>query len=105
MQLISADIFEWEGKYHLAMVDGYSGMLFHNSMTNISSATVIQAYEKVFQMTGYPERIRSDNGRQFVSAQTVAYLTSKGIIAETSSPEFPSSNGHAEAAVKSIKRQ
>ena len=75
------------------------------ALTNISSTTVIQAYEKVFQMTGYPERICSDNGRQFVSAQAVAYLTSKGIIPEKSSPEFPSSNGHAEAAVKSIKRQ
>ena len=32
------------------------------------------------------------------------YLQSRGIQQETSSPEFPSSNGHAEAAVKSIKK-
>ena len=104
MQLISSDIFEWKGKYHLATVDGYSGMLFHSPMRNITSNSVIQALENIFKITGYPERLRSDNGRQFVSSETHDYLTSRGITQETSSPEFPSSNGHAEAAVKSIKR-
>ena len=60
--------------------------------------------EDIFKVTGYPERLRSDNGRQFVSEETLEYLQFRGIQQETSSPEFPSSNGHAEAAVKSIKK-
>ena len=104
MQLISSDIFEWEGKYHLATVDGYSGMLFHSPMRNITSNSVIQALENICKITVYPERLRSDNGWQFVSSETNDYLTSRGIKHETSSLEFLSSNGHAEAVVKSIKR-
>ena len=71
MQLMSSDIFEWEGKNHLATVDGFSGMLFHSYMKNITSNSVIKALEETF--TRYPERLRSDNGRQFVSEETSEY--------------------------------
>ena len=47
----------------------------------------------MFQITGHPERVRSDNGRQFVSVETVAYLHAKGVVPEMSSPEFLSSMG------------
>ena len=57
-------------------------------MRNITSQAVIQALEKVFRVTGYPEVLRSDNGRQFVSSETEAYLASKGVRHETSSPEL-----------------
>lgn len=104
MELFSADIYEWAGKTYLAMCDGHSGMLFSRPMPRITSSELIKALESIFNITGYPERLRSDNGRQFVSAETREYLHGNGIRLETSSPEFPSSNGHAEQSVKTIKK-
>ena len=104
MELFSADIFEWAGQSYLAGIDGYSGMLFCEMLTQVSSQHVIAALKKMFYCGGFPERFRSDNGRQFVSKETVDFLNSHGTSCETSSPEFPRSNGQAEAAVKLAKR-
>ena len=104
LELVSADIYELGGKTYLAMVDAYSGFVEVEPLTRIASENVIKAMEKFFHMTGYPERLRSDNGRQFVSEEIRRFYRSRGISHETSSPEFPSSNGHAENAVKMAKR-
>ena len=104
LELVSADIYELGGKSYLAMVDAYSGFVEVEYLARITSESVIKAIEKFFQLTGYPERLRSDNGRQFVSEEIRRFYESRGIRHETSSPEFPSSNGHAENAVKMAKR-
>ena len=65
---------------------------------------VIKALRRMFYVSGFPSRFRSDNGRQFVAAEMVKFLSSNGTVCETSSPEHPSSNGQAEAAVKVAKR-
>ena len=103
MELISIDLYELNGKQHLVTMDGYSGYVISQKLKNITTQDVINALEKTFQLFGYPERIRSDNGRQLVSAKMSGYLLSKGIRQETSSPHFPSSNGHAESGVKIVK--
>ena len=104
MQLFSADIFEWAGHSYLAGIDGFSGMLFCEQLKQVSSQHVISALREMFYAPGFPERFRSDNGRQFVSEETTSFLKEHGTACETSSPEFPSSNGQAEAAVKIAKK-
>ena len=64
---------------------------------------MIAAMDKFFSLVGYPTRLRSDNGRQLVSEETKEYLRKHGVAQETSSPEFPPSNRHAESAVKVAK--
>jgi hypothetical protein len=57
---------------------------------------------KYFALFGYPDVFRSDNGPQFRS-ELKDFLDKRGIRLLTSSPYFPSSNGHAESGVKSAK--
>lgn len=52
---------------------------------------------------GIPEKLSSDNGPQFSSMEFRNWAKEWNIIQSTSSPHFPQSNGHAEAAVKAIK--
>ena len=66
MELISIDLYELNGKQHLVTMDGYSGYVISQKLKNITTQDVINALEKTFQLFGYPERIRSDNGRQLV---------------------------------------
>ncbi|XP_061170330.1 uncharacterized protein K02A2.6-like [Saccostrea echinata] len=55
-----------------------------------------------FACHGLPEKLRSDNGPQFSSAN-FKNCTELGIEHERSSPHFQSSNGEAERAVQTIK--
>ncbi|TRY68990.1 hypothetical protein TCAL_13738 [Tigriopus californicus] len=102
MEMVSADLFDWAGQSWLVLVDSYSGYLIASRLFSINTDSVVTEMEKLFGLFGYPTRLCSDNGHQFRGKMT-EYLTRKGVKRETSSPYFPSSNGLAEAGVKSIK--
>ena len=53
---------------------------------------------------GVPTRIRSDGGLQFASAEFADFAAKWGFRHTMSSPHYPQSNGHAESAVKAMKR-
>ena len=103
LELVSTDIYEISGKHYLVIADAYSGFVEVKKLRRIVSADVIAAMDEFFSLVGYPTRLRSDNGRQLVSEEAKEYLRKHGVAQETSSPEFPSSNGHAESAVKVAK--
>ena len=56
-----------------------------------------------FAALGVPERFRSDGGPQFAAKEFRDLLSRWGVEWIPSSPTYAQSNGHAEAAVKSVK--
>ncbi|XP_064081863.1 uncharacterized protein LOC135198221 [Macrobrachium nipponense] len=52
---------------------------------------------------GVPLRLRTDGGPQFTSKEFADFTERWGVHHITSSPHYPQSNGHAEAAVKAVK--
>ncbi|XP_068216653.1 uncharacterized protein [Palaemon carinicauda] len=52
---------------------------------------------------GVPLRLRTDGGPQFTSREFADFAERWGVHHITSSPHYPQSNGHAEAAVKAVK--
>ena len=68
----------------------------------MSTDKVIEVFEEVFETFGTADRIRSDNGPQFRKPFS-RWCSENGIIHETSSPENPQSNGHAERGVRIAK--
>ncbi|XP_068225977.1 uncharacterized protein [Palaemon carinicauda] len=52
---------------------------------------------------GVPLRLRTDGGPQFTSREFADFAEHWGVHPITSSPHYPKSNGHAEAAVKAVK--
>ena len=63
---------------------------------------IIKAMEGWFCTTGLPRCVRSDGGLQFKSSYS-NWLSSLGIMQETSSPDHSSSNGLAEMAIQDMK--
>ena len=52
---------------------------------------------------GVPVRLRTDGGPQFASAEFADFAKKWGVNLQLSTPHYPQSNGHAEAAVKTMK--
>jgi transposase InsO family protein len=102
MQLLSGDLFQYASKTYLLLVDGYSGYIFVDELKRTATRDIIRVLTKYFALFGYPDVFRSDNGPQF-RTELKDFFDKRGVRHLTSSPYFPSSNGHAESGVKSAK--
>jgi transposase InsO family protein len=64
---------------------------------------VAKAIAGNFVDLGVPVRFRSDGGSQFTGSEFTQFLRRWGVTGVLSTPHYPQSNGHAEAAVKAMK--
>ena len=64
------------GEHILLLIDYRSRYSVATLLKTITSTTVVSSLHKVFTMFGYPKRICTDNGPQFISRQFTAYLES-----------------------------
>ena len=101
---VSTDIFEFEGKNYLILVDYYSKYIEVDELKNLTSTCVIDKLKSQFSRHGIPEKLRSDCGSQFTSRDFALFCHEYGIEHTKSSPYFHSSNGEAERGVQTVKR-
>lgn len=101
--IIGTDMFEWNGMHYLVVVDSYSGWFEMNTVSDMTSATVITKLKRHFATHGTPQVVISDNGGQYSSHQFKEFAKEWNFIHITSSPEHAQSNGLAENAVKQAK--
>jgi len=102
--VVSADLFELNKNVYLVTVDHYSNYFEYENLTKLSSGMVIRAMKKLFARYGIPEKLITDNGTQFVSADFQTFSKEYGFEHTTSSPRYPQANGKAERAVGVCKR-
>ena len=104
-EAVSADLFEHAGKTYLVYVDRLSGWPCISHMARDATAkSLTTALRRIFSYTGVPVVLRTDGGPQFTAGLTRRFLGKWGVQHQVSSPHYPQANGHAEAAVKSVKR-
>ena len=102
-QAISLDLGKQGGKQHLILADRYSGWTMAEPLKRLDTKVVTGLLEDWFIDYGKPERIRTDGGPQFRS-EFDTWCKRMGIIHELSSAYHHESNGHAEVAVRDMKR-
>ena len=101
----SADLFSCQGWEYLAYVDRKTGWpCVAKVVRTATSADVIRALRNWFADIGVPRILTTDGGPQFSSRRFAEFCNRWQFQHSTSSPHFPQSNGHAEAAVKALKR-
>ena len=83
----------------LIVCDYFSGFIEVERLHSTMSATVSKALKILFTQYGVPDRIVSDNGPQFASAEFKAFATKWGFQHITSFPVYPQSNGKVKNAV------
>ena len=104
-ETVSADYFSWAGRAYLVYADRLSGWPFVFHCTGGTSAReLVSSLRLAFAATGAPSTLRTDGGSQFAARQTRDLLRRWGVTHQVSTPHFPQSSGHAEAAVKAVKR-
>ena len=104
-QDVSIDIFNHAGNHYLVYVDRLSNYPIIDACLNRDMKTrdVTTALRRTFAYFGIPTRIRTDGGPQFASAEFHNFAKEWEFNHVMSSPHYPQSNGHAEAAVKAMK--
>ena len=103
-EVIGSDIFVFQGELYVVMIDYYSKWIEAIHIRAQTSKEVIGVMKTVFARFGIPKVIRSDNGSCYASKEFRDFGKESGFLQATSSPRYPSSNGLAENAVKTVKR-
>ncbi|XP_064077717.1 uncharacterized protein LOC135195390 [Macrobrachium nipponense] len=100
---VSADFFQVAGKSFLVVADRLSGWpVVVPCKGDTTASSTIRHFCRYFREVG-PLRLRTDGGPQFTSKEFADFTERWGVHHITSSPHYPQSNGHAEAAVKAVK--
>ena len=94
-----------EEKYFLLIIDDYTRYSFFYPLKRKSDCfnAISSLIMQIFNKTGrYPEKIRSDNGGEFVNSDFNSLCQEKGIIQQTSCDYTPMQNGVSERNIQTI---
>ncbi|XP_014490625.1 uncharacterized protein LOC106753338 [Vigna radiata var. radiata] len=89
-------------KYLLVAIDYFTKWIEAEALATISARKVQSFIWHLICRFGIPQKIITDNGRQFIDRTLEDFLRGLGIKHVTSSVEHPQTNGQAEAANKAI---
>ena len=104
-QVVGTDLFQWDDKNYLILVDYYSRYFEVLQLrSSTSSKSVIHKMKAAFSRFGIPEKLVSDNGPQYSATEFAKFATDYDFVHCTSSPKYPQSNGLAERTVQTVKR-
>ena len=102
---IGTDLFTINDQNYLITVDYFSNFWEVDHLRQDTTAkTVIKQLKAHFAHYGCPERVVSDNGPQYASAEFAAFAAQWDFEHTPASPAHPKSNGKAESAVKTAKK-
>ena len=104
-QEVSMGFGDYGGHKFLVTVDHCSGWQFVQDLGwHAVTSQLIDATRTIFCHTGVFNTLWSDGGPQFRAKAYQDFLKQWGVTHRVSSPEYPQSNGRAEAAVKIAKK-
>ncbi len=86
---------------YIVVVDYYSRYPEVVKLPTTTSRQIIEVLNRIFSRHGIPETLVNDNGPQYSSREFQDFASSRHL---TSSPHYAQSNGHAERAVKTVKK-
>lgn len=100
--IVGMDLFEYEGKDFISILDSYSNRLVSIPLVNKTSKHIIDKLREKFIEIGFPTVIRADNS-PFGSVEFQIFEKDFNIKFKYSSPRYAQSNGLAEKGVAIAK--
>ena len=102
-EVLGADVFHFNNKNYLCIVDYHSKFPVIKRMEGLSSKSLIATTKVIFAEYGIPCKIISDACTNFVSDKFRKFCSRLNIKQAVLSPYHHQSNGQVEACIKSIK--
>lgn len=103
--ILAMDLFDCKGTKFLIMADYYSEFFEIRKLGKGSNATkVIKKIKKIWSVHGIPDKVLTDNGPPFSSAEMKAFAAEYKFELESMSPWHSQTNGMVEKAVQTCKR-
>lgn len=100
-----ADMLTIDGRCNLYVcADVYSRRLIGLVTKTPRAAGVGLLIRKAIKAWGVPERIKTDNGSDFIARETQRLFAALGIEHETAAPFSPEQKGHVERAIGTLQR-
>ena len=101
---LMTDMFYWKRMDFLIVVDVFSKYIIVRKLPNSTSAAICTELSMIVTELGLPHIIRSDNGPCYNSKEFQQFLQCYSITHQTSSPNYPRSNGFVERMVRVTKK-
>jgi transposase InsO family protein len=101
---VGTDLFEFQGKSYLILVDYYSNFIEVEELKTQTSREVMLHMKRIIARNGIMDTLISDNGPCYNSKEFADFANQYNFNHITSSPYRPQSNGLAERSVQTIKR-
>ena len=101
---ICTDLFTTHNETYIIITDYYSLWPELYQLKRTKTHDVIEVMKDVFARHGIPDEVYSDNDPQYKAKSFKDFSKEWGFIHTTSSPQYPQSNGLAEALVKILKQ-
>ncbi|KAI2644529.1 hypothetical protein H4Q32_031093 [Labeo rohita] len=101
---LAMDLCEHNKHTYLVVSDYFSRFLEILYMPTITTSEVVLKLKALFARFGCPDKIVSDNGRQFVNAEFQEFAKEFDFLHITSSPHHAQGNGHADRGVQIAKK-
>lgn len=102
-QVVASDLFTWQGKDYLIVVDYYSRYSELERLFSTKAGSVITKLKTIFARHGIPEKFVSDNGPHYSSQEFKDFADTWDFVHTTSSLLYPQSDGLAERTVRTAK--
>ncbi|MGO3934738.1 DDE-type integrase/transposase/recombinase [Rhodopseudomonas pseudopalustris] len=100
-----ADVLLIDGRHTIYVcLDVYSRRMIATVSKTPRASAVGLLIRKAIVIWGVPERIKTDNGSDFVARTTQRLFAALGIEHETSAPFSPEQKGHVERAIGTLQR-
>ncbi|XP_040078471.1 uncharacterized protein K02A2.6-like [Ixodes scapularis] len=97
---VASDLFNFEGRSYVVIVDSYSGYL---DFKKLSGESVVNVMKEWLATHGVPRVIETDNGPCYAAQEFKNFSRDWRFQHVTSSPNYTQSNGLAERAVQTAK--
>ena len=103
-QYISVDFYEFDKIKLVLLLCEHARFPIVEHMKTTTATKLIETFERVFSIFGYPEKIKTDNGPPFDSHELRAYFSAKGINHQRITPYWPRANGEAERFMRNLNK-
>ena len=100
---VATDIFHFESKSYLLVVDYTSRFPIVRELKSMSAQHITEHFRLIFSGYGWPDTLVSDNGPCYVAETFTSLMKEYAVNYITSSPHYPQSNGLVEKFVQIVK--